>query len=171
MGRSAITMKDLYYLIVICLFVGFASQAFATDYSVHPIGYVVKNSGKVTLDILPQYREALSGLKDFSHIYVFYWFDRNDSLEKRSILKVHPRGNKENPLTGVFATHAPVRPNLIGLSICKIESIDDGVITINGIDAFDGTPIIDLKPYRPSSDCFPDASVASWVNTHKGNQH
>jgi tRNA-Thr(GGU) m(6)t(6)A37 methyltransferase TsaA len=130
---------------------------------------VVKTAGKVTLDILPQYKDALLGLKDFSHIYVFYWFDRNDSLEKRSILKVHPRGNKENPLTGVFATHAPVRPNLIGLTICKIKSIDDNIIIVDNIDAFDGTPIIDLKPYRPSSDCFPDASVANWVNQpHKG---
>jgi tRNA-Thr(GGU) m(6)t(6)A37 methyltransferase TsaA len=151
---------------------GLIVRSNAEVYSIQPIGHVVKTAGKVTLDILPQYKDALLGLKDFSHIYVLYWFNRNDSPEKRSILKVHPRGNKENPLTGVFATHSPFRPNLIGLSICKIKSIDGNVITVDDIDAFDGTPIIDIKPYRPIYDCVPGASVPDWVKQiHKDKQH
>ncbi|MHB8202274.1 MAG: tRNA (N6-threonylcarbamoyladenosine(37)-N6)-methyltransferase TrmO [Desulfomonilaceae bacterium] len=166
-------MRWLYRIIFTLVFImGLIVQSNAEVYSIQPIGHVVKTAGKVTLDILPQYKDALLGLKDFSHIYVLYWFNRNDSPEKRSILKVHPRGNKENPLTGVFATHSPFRPNLIGLSICKIKSIDGDVITVDDIDAFDGTPIIDLKPYRSSYDCVPGASVPDWVKQiHKDKQH
>ena len=166
-------MRWLHHIILtLVVIVGLTLQSNAEVYSIQPIGHVVKTAGKVTLDILPQYKDALLGLKDFSHIYVFYWFNRNDSPEKRSILEVHPRGNKENPLTGVFATHSPFRPNLIGLSICKIKSIDNGTITVDDIDAFDGTPIIDIKPYRPSYDCVPGASVPDWVKQiHKDKQH
>ena len=71
---------------------------------------------------------------------------------------VHPRGNKANPLTGVFATRSPFRPNLIGLSVCRIKSVDDAGITVDDIDAFDGSPIIDLKPYIPTIDSVPEAS-------------
>ena len=76
---------------------------------------------------------------------VVWWFHKNDTPKKRAVLKVHPRGNRDNPLTGVFATHSPFRPNLIALTICKVLSVKDGLITIDGIDAFDDTPIIDLK--------------------------
>ncbi|MGO9738656.1 MAG: tRNA (N6-threonylcarbamoyladenosine(37)-N6)-methyltransferase TrmO, partial [Desulfomonilaceae bacterium] len=138
-------------------------QSNAEDYTIQPIGHVVKNDGKVKIEILARYRDALLGLSEFSHVFVFYWFDRNDSPEKRASLRVHPRGNKENPLTGVFASRSPFRPNLIGLTVCKIKSIDDCVITVDGIDAFDGTPIIDLKPYMPRLDCIPDASVPDWA--------
>jgi len=77
---------------------------------------------------------------------------------------VHPRGNKENPLTGVFATRAPVRPNLIATTLCKIQGIDEGVIRIDRIDAFDGTPILDLKPYIPAADrAESEVRVPDWV--------
>ena len=96
-------MRWLYHIILTLVFiVGLTLQSNAEVYSIQPIGHVIKTAGKVTLDILPQYKDALLGLKDFSHIYVFYWFNRNDSPEKRSILKVHPRGNKENPLNRSF---------------------------------------------------------------------
>jgi len=142
---------------------GLTLESEAQVYKIQPIGHVVKNAGKVKIGILSQYKDALLGLSEFSHVLVFYWFNQNDSPEKRAILRVHPRGNKENPITGVFATRSPVRPNLIGLTVCKIESIDDCIITVDDIDAFDGTPIIDLKPYRPSADCVPDASVPDWA--------
>jgi tRNA-Thr(GGU) m(6)t(6)A37 methyltransferase TsaA len=138
---------------------GLTLQSDAQVYKIQPIGHVVKNAGKVKLEILSRYQDALLGLNEFSHVLVFYWFERNDSQEKRAILRVHPRGNKENPITGVFATRSPSRLNLIGLTVCKITSIDDCIITVDDIDAIDGTPIIDLKPYRPCSDCVPDASV------------
>jgi tRNA (adenine37-N6)-methyltransferase len=118
---------------------------------------------RLKFEILAQYKDALFGLSDFSHVLVFYWFDGNDSPEKRAMLRVHPRGNKENPLTGVFAKRSPFRPNLVGLTVCKIESIDDGIITVDDIDFINGTPIVDLKPYMPRFDCIPDVSVPDWV--------
>ncbi len=63
-----------------------------------------------------------------------------------------------NPLSGVFATRAPVRPNLIGLTLCRIISVKDGIVEIDSIDAYDGTPILDLKPYIPP-ESVPDAVV------------
>ena len=157
-------MRWLGYVTLTLVFtMGLTLQSDAQVYKIQPIGHVVKNTGKVKLEILSRYQDALLGLNEFSHVLVFYWFERNDSPEKRAILRVHPRGNKENPITGVFATRSPSRPNLIGLTVCKITSIDDCIITVDDIDAFDGTPIIDLKPYRPSSDCVPDASVPDWA--------
>ncbi|MCL5126498.1 MAG: tRNA (N6-threonylcarbamoyladenosine(37)-N6)-methyltransferase TrmO [Deltaproteobacteria bacterium] len=157
-------MRWLCYVTLTLVFtMGLTLQPNAQAYNIEPIGHVAKNSGKVKIEILSQYKDALLGLSEFSHVLVFYWFNQNDSPEKRTILRVHPRGNKEIPLTGVFATRSPVRPNLIGLTVCKIKSIDDCIITVDDIDAFDGTPIINLKPYRPSVDCVPDASVPNWA--------
>jgi tRNA (Thr-GGU) A37 N-methylase len=76
---------------------------------------------------------------------VVYWFHLNDTPEKRAVLQVHPQGNKANPMRGVFATHSPVRPNLIAISRCKILAVKDNVVEIDSIDAFTGTPVLDLK--------------------------
>jgi tRNA (Thr-GGU) A37 N-methylase len=65
--------------------------------------------------------------------------------EKRSILQVHPRGNPGNPIRGVFATHSPVRPNLIAMTQCKVISVRENVIEIESTDAFPDTPLLDLK--------------------------
>jgi tRNA-Thr(GGU) m(6)t(6)A37 methyltransferase TsaA len=135
----------------------------SVDYVVRPVGEVKKSDDRTALHVFPEYREALSGLDKFSHIIVLYWFDKNDSPEKRATLKVYPRADDRNPLTGVFATRSPVRPNLIGLSVCKIKSVDADGVTVDDIDAFDRTPILDLKPYIPESDWVPNASVPEWV--------
>jgi len=90
-----------------------------------------------------------------SHIY--------DTPEKRNVLQVHPRSNKKNPLTGVFATHSPLRPNLIAISICKILSIDGNTIRIDKIDAFEGSPVIDIKCFIPSKVAESDIRLPGWV--------
>ncbi len=132
-------------------------------FKVWPIGRVVKQDKGARIEIDSQYKEALVGLNQFSHIHVFYWFDRNDTPEKRAVLQVHPRGNKKIPLTGVFATRAPVRPNLIAMSTCKIISIEDCTIGVDSIDALDKSPVIDIKPYIPASELILDAKVPDWV--------
>ncbi|MFH1113595.1 MAG: tRNA (N6-threonylcarbamoyladenosine(37)-N6)-methyltransferase TrmO [Pseudomonadota bacterium] len=129
----------------------------APVFSVRPIGFVAKAEGAVRIEVRPQYREALHGLSASSHIIVLYWFDQSDTPEKREVLKVHPRGDRRNPLTGIFGTRSPVRPNPIGLSVCKILGIEDGVIVIEDIEAFDKTPVIDIKPYIARLDSVPDA--------------
>jgi len=128
------------------------------------VGTVSKTDKGAVLEIFPAYHDALLGLQGFSHVIVLYWFDRNDNPAKRAILRVHPRADQRNPLSGVFATRAPVRPNLIGFSVCKILSVADGKIVVNEIDTLNHTPIIDIKPYIPESDCLPAASTPSWLN-------
>jgi len=123
-----------------------------TFFKLYPVGEVKRQRGSTKLEIFGKYRDALKGLDGFSHVLVLYWFDRNDTPEKRNILQVHPRGNKKNPLTGVFACRASARPNLIALSRCKVLSIRDEIVTVDKIDALDGSPILDIKPYIPSID-------------------
>jgi len=137
------------FILFIVLF-SFTSLVFAEEsqptYEASPIGWVRKIEGKTFIEINKQYQDALLGLEQFNSIWVLYWFDRNDTPEKRSILQVHPRANLDNPLRGVFATRAPVRPNLIALSRCDIISIKENIIEIDYIDAFPDTPVLDIKP-------------------------
>jgi len=120
-------------------------QVAQTQFELYPIGKVVKEQGKTMIVLDKKYQPGLLGLDKHSHVHVIYWFNKNDTPEKRAVLQVHPRGNKQNPLTGVFATHSPFRPNLIAISKCNIISIHENVIEVEDIDAFDGSPVLDLK--------------------------
>lgn len=82
-------------------------QCESKQFTVYPIGHVKKEDDRTTIILDKKYEPGLLGLDGFSHVYVLYWFDRNDTPEKRSILQVHPRGDAKNPLSGVFATRAP----------------------------------------------------------------
>ena len=115
------------------------------QFVVNPIGKVIREDGRTFIVIKPKYGDGLLRLDQCSHVTVMYWFHKNDTPQKRSILQVHPRGNKDNPLTGVFATHSPVRPNLIAISRVKIISVKGNIIEIESIDAFDDSPVIDIK--------------------------
>jgi tRNA-Thr(GGU) m(6)t(6)A37 methyltransferase TsaA len=112
----------------------------------HPIGWIRKSNRKTRIVLYKKYQPALLGVENLSEIWVLWWFDRNDNPRMRSILKVHPKGNPKNPLRGVFATRAPMRPNLIALTRCKILSVKENVIEIDSIDALPDTPVLDLKP-------------------------
>jgi tRNA-Thr(GGU) m(6)t(6)A37 methyltransferase TsaA len=136
----------------------------STTMIIHPIGQVKKQGERIFLEIKPEFAPALKGLEDFSHLWVLYWFHDNDRPEPRALLQVHPRRDPANPLTGVFACRAPVRPNLIGLTACQILKIKDNVVEVAGLDARDGTPIVDLKPYLPKGDAIPEAAAPAWVN-------
>lgn len=130
---------------------------------VRPIGHVQKTGNRTVIVLDKKYKSGLLGLDGFSHIEVIWWFDKNDTPEKRAILQVHPRGNPQNPLTGVFATRSPFRPNLIGLTLCKIVSVKDNVVEVEKIDAFEGTPVLDLKPYAPGQDSATGVKVPDWA--------
>jgi len=132
-----------------------------------PIGSVHRDEGSCRLVLKDEYEPALRGLEGFSHVWVLWWFDHNDTPDKRSVLQVHPRGNRGNPLTGVFACRSPARPNLIAMSLCRVLSITDTVIEIDSIEAFAGTPILDLKPYIPGFDAT-GASVPDWLGDRAG---
>ena len=115
-------------------------------YEVRPIGWVRKLDGRTTIVLDDRYRPGLLGVESLDALWVLYWFDRNDTPEQRATLQVHPRGDPSNPLRGVFATRAPVRPNLIALSRCRVLSVQGSVIEIDDIDAMADTPVLDIKP-------------------------
>ncbi len=133
----------------------------------NPIGRVKKQGKRVWLEIYPEYGPALQGLKDFSHLWVLYWFHENDSPEGRRTLQVHPRRDPANPLTGVFACRSPERPNLIGFTAGRIIRIEGNVLEVADLDARDGTPILDLKPYIPEGDAIPGAVTPEWLKRSK----
>ena len=133
------------------------------SFTINPIGVVKKNDAGVRIEIFSDYADGLLGLEGFSHILVFYWFDQNDTPQKRKILQVHPRKDPRNPLTGVFATHSPRRPNLIAQTLCKIVAINAPIIEIEKIDALDGSPVIDIKCYIPGLPGESDVHVPDWV--------
>ena len=132
-------------------------------FHIFPIGRIKKRDKRVTIEIDPEYENGLMGLDQNSHIIVFSWFHESDTPQKRETLQVHPRRDKANPLTGVFATRSPVRPNPISISACRILSIDGTVIHVDDIDAFDGTPVIDIKPYVPRLDAISDVTMPVWA--------
>ena len=131
---------------LLCALIGGAHAAEPATFEVSPIGWVRKAEGRTTIEIDPSYQPAMLGLERFDSIWVIYWFDRNDTPERRRILQVHPQANPDNPIRGVFATRAPVRPNLIALSRVRILAIRGSTIEIDAIDAFADTPVLDIKP-------------------------
>ena len=132
-------------------------------FQLFPVGVVSKKEGATRIEIFEPYSDALLGMEGFSHIQVFFWFHENDTADQRKTLRVHPRKDKENPLTGVFATHSPLRPNLIGLTRCQIKSIKGRFIEIEDIDAFDATPVIDIKCYIPNPVAESEIRFPEWV--------
>jgi len=134
-----------------------------SKYEIYPIGKIHKESDDVFLEIFKQFKDGMLGLKEYSHIVVLYWFSENDNLEKRKTLRVIPRQNPENPLTGVFACCSPARPNLIATTVCKIKSIKENLIYVESIDAINGSPIIDIKPFFGHEDII-GIEVPNWAN-------
>lgn len=109
-----------------------------------------------TIEILDQYAEGLSDLDGFSHIYLIYHFHQ----AKRTALTVTPF--MDSSPRGVFATRSPLRPNHIGLSIVRLLHIDDNILTVQGIDILDKTPLFDIKPYIHAFDGV-EESRSGWM--------
>jgi len=107
------------------------------------------------VEIFPDYEEGLKGLEGFSHIILVAFLHKATDRDRRTLL-VKPRrlvkyGFKpeELPLIGVFATDSPHRPNPIGVSIVELTSVSGRFLRVKGLDVFNGTPVLDLKPYTP----------------------
>ena len=122
-------------------------------------GVIEELKGYITFE--PEYRDmnALTGLSDFSHIWILWEFE--DVKKDRFVPMVRPPRLGGNKKLGVFATRSPFRPNPIGLSCVKLEWIKDSeegpLICVSGVDMRDNTPIYDIKPYIPYADCKPEA--------------
>ena len=127
------------------------------------VGTVLEAGEESKLAVFPEYCEALNGIEAFSHVIVLYWLDKRDTPEERSVLKVTPKRHPGAPEVGVFASRSPTRPNPIAFEVCKLVGVDGCTLTVQDSDAFQGTPIIDLKPYLPHADSVPDARVPEWT--------
>ncbi len=142
----------------------------------NPIGFVktdavgdeVKDKSRISQIIInDNLAQALEGIDGFSHVFVIFWMSQIPE-DKRMILKVHPRGRMDMPLLGVFATRTNLRPNPIGLTLVELLKVEGTTLTVRGLDAFDGTPILDIKPFD-SWDNAEKARVPEWwINLNKG---
>jgi tRNA-Thr(GGU) m(6)t(6)A37 methyltransferase TsaA len=139
-------------------------------FKIKPIG-VVRNNVKESifrgwkdivsnLEINDDFMDGLSGLEDYSHITVIYWLNLVDSCT----LTHRPQGKQDVPEVGIFACRCPTRPNPLGISTAKLLRREKNSLSVKGLDALDGTPIIDIKPYTPQYDLYSDVIVPEWVN-------
>lgn len=134
--------------------------------TVTPIGLIRTNGEEAWIELQPEYRPALAALEGFSHLNVLWWFSDFDTPEARETLQT-PKPYRNAPqLMGIFATRSPLRPNPLGLTTVEILDIDQkgGLIQITYIDAHDGTPLLDLKPYTPSMDRVENPQVPAWCS-------
>jgi tRNA-Thr(GGU) m(6)t(6)A37 methyltransferase TsaA len=133
----------------------------AGTYDLHPIGVIrsplrspreaprqaFEGAPPARLEILPEFRDALDGIAADDEVVVLTWLDR----ASRDVRHVHPRGDHSLPLTGVFATRSPGRPNPIGLHRVTVTAIEDGIVEVGALEAIDGTPVVDIKPVMDES--------------------
>lgn len=112
-----------------------------------------------TIVIDDQFRDALLGIEQYSHLIVLFWMHRAGEPES---MRVHPRGDTALPVTGVLASRGRSHPNPVGLAVVELVAVDDCRLQVRRLDAYDGTPIIDIKPYD-HYDAYTDIRVPSWL--------
>ena|SRR5579859_4628219 len=106
--------------------------------------------------------EALAGLADFSHLEVVYQF-HGVPLERIETGARHPRNRADWPLVGIFAQRGKARPNRLGLSRCNLVRVEDRIVTVQRLDAIDGTPVLDIKPYMVEFGPIGPISQPAWA--------
>lgn len=141
--------------------------------TISPIGYV-RSKQKDTMpdgwdnidaDIVlrPELEPMLLNLGGYSHVIIVFWPHRVPDDVRGSKPQLHPRDDPQYPLMGVLATRSQVRPNPVLTSPVRLLSVKGNVLRVRGLDAIDGTPVLDVKPYLPHYDAIPDAGVPDWV--------
>lgn len=144
-----------------------------TDITLSPIGYVKNRVKKPTPDgwanvdseviLRPGLEPMLLNLGDYSHVIVIFWPDEVPDDMRGSTPQLHPRSDEQYPLMGVLATRSQLRPNPILVSAVPLLGVKGNVLRVRGLDATDGTPVLDVKPYLPFADAYADARVPEWV--------
>ncbi|OGS55581.1 MAG: tRNA (N6-threonylcarbamoyladenosine(37)-N6)-methyltransferase TrmO [Euryarchaeota archaeon RBG_19FT_COMBO_56_21] len=105
-----------------------------------------KVRSRIVID--PKYVEGLQNLDHFKHVWVIFGFNRLRETQ----LKVHPRHDPSKPLVGVFASRSPTRPNKLGLTLVRLASVRGTVLVVKDLDAYDGSPVYDIKPFEDEID-------------------
>ena len=109
-----------------------------------------------------EFSEGLYHIEENSHIMVLFWMDRVEG-RRRKKLRIHPKGRKDLPLMGVLATRTPNRPNPIGIRAVRLIGKEKNILKVEGLDAFNGSPVLDIKPYSIKHDFVEDAKPAWWL--------
>ncbi len=142
-------------------------------FALKPIGRVrnsireMKREGweSVVSDIIldPQYEEALDGTEDYSHLLILFWLSRVPKV-RREMKKIHPKSRQDLPLVGIFATRTQYRPNPIGLTRVELIGRKKNVLRVRGLDARNGTPVVDIKPISPRHEFIKGTRVPEWYS-------
>lgn len=134
------------------------------SYEVHSIGTIHNSGEDVYIALEAAYIPALKALDGFSHIEVLWWFSDFDDAQARAVLEAGQPYKRAPEVMGIFATRSPIRPNPIALTAAEIIDIDAerGIVRLTYMDANDGTPVLDIKPYTPSIDRVENPRVPQW---------
>lgn len=120
-----------------------------------------REEGSAEIEIDLAWVGALDGIEGFSHIWVVWWLDRYESPP--SSPRVHPEGRPEMPLVGLFATRSPHRPCPIAITAVRLLARQGARLRVEGLDANEGTPVLDIKPYLRRGDLIPEATAPDWL--------
>lgn len=136
------------------------------NFQVIPIGRIASNAGAVFIKVEARYTHALQALDGFSHLNVIWWFNDFDDENLRGRLTVRQPYKGGPDTMGIFATRSPVRPNPIALTTVRVIQINqpEGTVQVSYIDANEGTPVLDIKPYTPSLDRVEHPDVPDWCS-------
>lgn len=113
--------------------------------------------------LFPAYQAGLQGMNAFSHAWIVTYLHEARFDASRHLIR-RPRGLTDMPEVGIFAQRAKDRPNPLGITAVSIVGVQSGVLLVRGLDAIDGTPVIDVKPYYPAYDRVKNATVPEWVD-------
>ncbi|MDP2728586.1 MAG: tRNA (N6-threonylcarbamoyladenosine(37)-N6)-methyltransferase TrmO [Dehalococcoidia bacterium] len=139
--------------------------------SIRPIGWVRNQVTQLRddwsqivseIEVEETWVEALEGIEQFSHIVVLFWMHRLEEKE-RNIKRIHPKDRLDLPLLGVFATRTQYRPNPIGVTVARLLRREGRSLWVQGLDALDGSPVLDLKPYTPALEPTSEVTLPDWV--------
>ena len=136
-----------------------------------PIGHVVHGRSRdggdgwqdeeAIVEVNPQWVGALEGLEGFSHIWILWWL--HESSSPSGSLRVRPERRSEMPEVGILSTRSPSRPNPLAMTAVRLVERQGGRVRVKGLDAFQDTPVLDIKPYLPRGDLIPEATGPEWL--------
>ena len=126
------------------------------------VGEVESTGEPSTIRIYEECCPALLGIEGYSHIFVLYWMHLRDDEDHRGTLQVTPPRHAGAPLTGVFACRSPSRPTPIGLTVVELKRVKGCMLEVSGLDALEGSPVLDIKPYSSRGDSYPGARSPGW---------
>lgn len=147
-------------------------------YAFKPVGFVRREGASERVDwsdlgsvsrieILPRYAPALDGLEEYSHIIIFFVFHKRKTVK----LTQRPENKRRNPEVGIFCTNSEKRPNPLGMTVVRLFKAEGNILTVSGLDALDGTPVIDIKPYAGFEEEAPEYLIPGWLMNIWERQH